>query len=392
MRQFPVLTRRRGALLAAGLGITAMFAVRLIAASPEESGAESGLSRVLPVHVAEVSIEDGYMARRSFTGRVVAGRQSALAFEQGGTLADVKVDLGYTVKKGDVIARLDTARLDASLAQLKAERAEADASLELANVTLTRAEDMFRNGHVSAQRLDEAKANHATVIARLARVDAAIRAMEVDLSKAALKAPFDATITARYLDEGVIVGPGAPVLELTENGRIEAHIGMPQENAEAIAAGAPFELFDGMRRKIEGATVRGLVPVITGQTRTMLVTFDLPQASAARGELINAVIEDRRIGSGSWLPLRAITADVRGLWRVFKVTDSDEGKEARIENVQVLYTDGDRVFVTGSIANGDLIIADGTERLAPGQRVEPTDAPAQSATRDAASVAAKPKS
>lgn len=380
MRQLPALTRRRVAFMAAGFGITAILAVRLIASDPDEGQAKAGLSRVLPVNVAEVSIEDHYMARRSFTGRVVAGRLSALAFEQGGTLASVAVDLGDRVKKGDVIARLDAARLQASLAQLKAERAEANASLNLANVTLARTEDMFKNGHVSAQRLDEAQANHATVIARLARVDASIRAMEVDLAKATLKAPFDATVTARYLDEGVIVGPGAPVIELTENGRIEAHIGMPQNHAEAIAAGAPYQLFDGARHEIKGSTVRGLVPVITGQTRTMLVTFDLPEGSAARGELVNAVIEDRRMGSGTWLPLRAITADVRGLWRVFKIVDGPAGPEARIENVQVLYTHGDRVFVTGSIANGDRIIADGTERLAPGQRVAAVDGTTQSAS------------
>ncbi|WP_025896597.1 HlyD family efflux transporter periplasmic adaptor subunit [Kordiimonas gwangyangensis] len=107
-----------------------------------------------------------------------------------------------------------------------------------------------------------------------------------------MRAPFDGVITARLVDEGVVVGAGARLLELSEDSRMEAHIGMPPEYALAVEDGAKVELRGGRRQQIDGATVRAVVPTIEGQTRTMMVTFDLPEAQASRGELITAVVND----------------------------------------------------------------------------------------------------
>ncbi|WP_020399859.1 efflux RND transporter periplasmic adaptor subunit [Kordiimonas gwangyangensis] len=356
----------KAAAIAAAAGIFAtVFALRL----PADSTETSGLSRALPVRTATVKIENGYHARRTFTGRAVPGRVSSMAFELGGTVSEIKVDLGSHVKAGDVLAELDTARLKAQRAQLMAEKDEVAASLDLAERTLKRAQETFQNGHTSAQRLDEAEANAISLRARAKRLEAGIAALDVDVAKSEMRAPFDGVITARLVDEGVVVGAGARLLELSEDSRMEAHIGMPPEYALAVEDGAKVELRGGRRQQIDGATVRAVVPTIEGQTRTMMVTFDLPEAQASRGELITAVVNDWQETTGTWLPIRALSSDVRGLWRVYKVEDGGDGPHVRFENVQVLYTDTNRVFVSGTISDGDLIIADGVERLAPGQRV-----------------------
>ncbi|WP_417460279.1 efflux RND transporter periplasmic adaptor subunit [Kordiimonas sp.] len=353
-----------GFLAVAGV-IATMVAVR----SPAQNTADSGLSRALPVRTVEVTIEEGYRARRTFTGRAVPGRVSAMAFELGGTVAKINVDLGSTVKTGDVLAELDTARLQAQRAQLLAEKDEVAASLDLAERTFKRAQETFKQGHASAQRLDEAEANAISLRARFKRLEATVAALDVDIDKASIKAPFSGVITSRMLDEGVVVSAGKTLLELSEDSHMEAHIGMPPEYAAAMAGGAPVELRGGRRQMIEGATVRAIVPSIEGQTRTMMVTFNLPANAASRGELVTAVVSDWQNSTGAWLPIRALSSDVRGLWRVYKVIDGGEGPHVRFENVQVLYTDTNRVFVTGTISNGDRIITDGVERLAPDQRV-----------------------
>ncbi|MCK0068674.1 efflux RND transporter periplasmic adaptor subunit [Kordiimonas laminariae] len=323
----------------------------------------------LPIKTTTVKIEDSYVSRRTFTGRAVAGRISPLAFELGGTVSEISTDLGQQVTKGDVIARLDTSRLEASKSQLIAEQEEVTASLKLAERTLKRAEETFKSGHASAQRLDEAEANAITLKARLKRLDASLRTLDVDIRRSSIKAPFSGTITQRMVDEGTVVGAGTSVLEITEDSRMEAHIGMPPKHANSIATGASVELRDGKRQIIEGATVRSIVPIITGQTRTMMVTFDLPENRATRGELINAVVNDEQDAHGAWLPIRALSSDVRGLWRVYKVHQEGGDQRVRFENVQILYTEGNRAFVTGTISDGDILVADGMNRLAPGQLV-----------------------
>jgi RND family efflux transporter MFP subunit len=356
----------KAAAMAAATGVLAtVFALRL----PAQNVPDSGLSRALPVRTATVSIENGYHARRTFTGRAVPGRISSMAFELGGTVADIRVDLGSKVAAGDVLASLDTARLQAQRAQLLAERDEVAASLDLAERTLKRAQETFDKGHTSAQRLDEAEANAISLRARAKRLKATIDALDVDLAKSEIRAPYAGVITARLLDEGVVVASGTRLLELSEDARMEAHIGMPPEFAMAVEDGAPVELRGGRRQTIDGATIRSVVPTIEGQTRTMMVTFNLPEGQASRGELVTAVVSDWQESPGAWLPIRALSSDVRGLWRVYKVVDGKDGPQVRFENVQVLYTDTNRVFVSGTISNGDRIIADGVERLAPGQRV-----------------------
>lgn len=358
-------------LLKAGLALvvlaafSSVVAVRLTA-EPTTTGSKS---RALPVRTTVVEIEPGYHARRSFTGRAVAGRTSQMAFELGGTISAIHVDLGSKVEAGDTLAALDTSRLEANKQQVIAERDEVAASLDLAERTLKRARDTFNQGHASAQRLDEAEANAITLKARLKRLDASLQALEVDISKSSIIAPFNGMITSRLLDEGTVVAGGTALLEITENSRMEAHIGMPPEHALAVSNGAPVELRGGDRALIEGAKMRSIVRVIEGQTRTMMVTFDIPADTVSRGELVNAVVQNWQEATGAWLPLRALSSDVRGLWRVYKVIEGAGGSQVRFENVQILYSDQNRAFVTGTISNGDIIISDGIDRLAPGQRV-----------------------
>lgn len=350
--------------------LLAVLSIPLTVRLTAQTSPTSTTSRELPVRTVNVKMENGYFAKRTFTGRAVAGRISPLAFELNGTLKTVHVDMGSEVKKGDRLAELDTAVLDARRGELLAEKDEVTANLELANRTLKRVSDTFKQGHASAQRLDEAEANAISLRARLARLNASLHSLDVDINRAIIKAPFSGTITTRMLDEGTIVNTGLAVLELSEDSQMEARIGMPPEYAKAIKNGAEFSLRDRERRPIKNVTVRSVVPVITGTTRTMMVSFDLPSNSTSRGELINAVVDDWQESEGAWLPLRALSADVRGLWRVYKVFNTADGPKVRFENVQVHYSDGNSVFVSGTIKDGDVIIADGIDKLAPGQRVQ----------------------
>lgn len=347
------------------VALSSAMALRLTAQQPEQNSQ----SQTLPVRTTTVTFENGYMARRTFTGRAVAGRTSSLAFELNGTIKAIHVDMGSTVEQGTALAALDTSRLEANRRQLVAERDEVVATLDLAERTFKRAAKTYDQGHASAQRRDEAEANAISLRARLKRLDASIAALDVDISKATIEAPFAGTITQRLLDEGTVVSAGTSFLELTETTRMEAHIGIPPEHAIAVKNGAQYVLRDGKRNVIEGASVRSIVPVIEGNTRTMMVTFDIPAASVARGELIHASVQNWQEAKGTWLPLRALSSDVRGLWRVYKVDNKTTPPHVRFENVQILYSEPDRAFVTGTISDGDVIIADGLERLAPGQRV-----------------------
>ncbi|GHF23037.1 multidrug transporter [Kordiimonas sediminis] len=345
------------------LGI--LITVRL-GASPQT---EETAPKPLPVKTVTAHLQDTYQVRRSFTGRAIARRESHLSFELGGTLKSVAVDFGSTVQKGDVLASLDTSRLEAQLNQMLAEQEEIAATLRLAERTLSRTQETFKRGHTSAQRLDEAEANMISLQAQERRLAAAVNAVRIDLGKHTLTAPYDGVITSRTADEGSVLAAGTPLLQIVEASVIEAHIGMPADFASASALADQVKLYTASRQQITDFKIKSVVPTLSGQTRTMLVTFELPAGAAKHGELIHAVIDDTLQSTGAWLPLRAVSSDVRGLWRVYKVFEDEKGHYVRFENIQIIYTDKERVFVTGTISDGDIIISNGMDRLAPRQRV-----------------------
>lgn len=329
--------------------------------------------RALPVSVLHARQQSDYEIRRGFTGRAVARRRSDIGFESAGKIADIAVDSGEHVEAGAILARLDTARLEVRRRELAAQRTEAEASFVLTEKTRARNEQLLAQGHVSQQRYDEALADRDAARARRDSLNASIAAVDVDLEKSVMIAPFAGVVEQRYLDEGTVIESGRAVVRLLEADILEAEIGLPLSLARNLGPGDHMPL-----RTDQGdlvfARVRAVVPAIRGETRTALVAFTIVgevTTAIADGTLVTAELEESVSAAGFWLPIRALTADIRGLWRVYKVQRDGAGiTRIAFENVQILHSEGDRVFVSGSLQDGDLVIDGGTARLVPGKRVE----------------------
>lgn len=348
------------------LALSSIFAARIFAQNNETT---APLSNAISVSTDVIKITDMYNRSRSFTGRAAAKHRSMLGFEMAGTLKSINVDDGDTFKKFDILARLDTSRLDAKLIELKAIRAELAANQTLSTKTYQRIKKVNERGHTSAQFLDEAFNKFMASKARSEAHEAAIKGLEIDLEKSKIIAPFDGVVTARFVDEGTIVSGGLSVFDVIEGGKIQAKIGISPKVARHINSEAKFSLRNGLRQPIEGTFIN-TVASIRGQTRTMLATFDLT-SDVSDGEIITLIISDPIKLKGAWVPIRALSSDVRGLWRLYKVVNGSHGPEVRFENVQLLHTTGDMAYVSGSFNDGDTIIKEGVDKLAKGQRVNP---------------------
>ncbi|WND01562.1 efflux RND transporter periplasmic adaptor subunit [Temperatibacter marinus] len=343
----------------------------IVMAKSTSSSQEGQQRRPVPVEVMTIQLQDSYEEWRSFTGRALAGKTSPLGFEMNGTLNKVTVDIGSRVSKGLPLAFLDTARAEANLNSLQAQKNAAEARLKLANQTLSRTKKTFTQGHLSAQRMDEAAANQLQALADLNNLSASIEALKIDIEKMTIKAPFSGVITERMADEGRIIGAGTPVLTLVETGHLEGHIGVSSGIADALEKKAEYRLLNPQRRDITGHSIRNILPVIEGQTRTRMVIFTLPEGAIRDGDLVTMLIKDKKIATGAWVPLRALSADVRGLWRLNKVKTAEDGSShVAFENVQILYTTGRKAFVSGTLSEGDKIVAGGIDKLAHNERVK----------------------
>jgi RND family efflux transporter MFP subunit len=428
MRQF--VTNRRNRRIAIVIAFVALGLVlpRLVAASGGETAdslapttGDSG--RALTVSVETVKSARGFSSRRAYTGRLEAGRTSRLAFERVGVLTGVMVDEGAIVSKGAVLAQLDVRELTLDRTSAVAERDGAaatmqemvagprqetieaaravvrdlEAQLELSKRKMDRRTALAKRSEnaIAAEKIEEAEFQFSSARARLARgrhvvaeleagtraekiatqealvrrLEARIALIDLTVEKSTLRAPFAGTIASRSADEGAVVSPNEPVLVMVETGVMEARIGLPTEEAARVKPGAEIEVVvAGTPHK---AVLRARHPRIDVATRTQLHIFRLVTAapSMVHGQVARLELDVEIASEGIWLPHAALTRAPKGLWACYVV---EEGRVARRE-VQILHTDGSRVFVRGTLRDGDTVIRSGAHRVVPGQLVTVKD-------------------
>ncbi len=367
-------TRVLPAVLVVMVILGAGLLARMFALADQEPVAVRGGAGALPVATLRVQYRDSYETTVAFTGRVRAPAVSRLAFEQAGRIVEIAPREGDRFAAGDILAHLDDSRLKAEEAAARASLKEAEANRMLARQTFRRSQALFKAGHVSRQRLDEAEARLRAAEAAVKGAQARLRRIRVALAQTRMRAPFAGIVTRRLVDEGTVVAAGTPVLAvLATEGSIEALVGLPESEAVHLVIGRryPVRLPDGRTLQAELA---GLVPQLQPGSRAVIARLVLPGGTRVPdGAMVSLVLTRRVPARGFWLPLEALTADLRGLWRVYALEeDAERGwpyARVRFENVQLLHTSGDRVYVTGTVRDGARLIATGLHRVVPGMLV-----------------------
>jgi RND family efflux transporter MFP subunit len=326
-----------------------------------------------PVRVEVAQRDTGYRVEREFVGQVEAARRSQVGFELSGQLAEVRVQEGAAVAAGSLMARLDVDRLEARRAELRAALAQTRADLALATATRKRVEEAIDFNGVSLQEVDEARERERALAATVRLAEARVATIDVDIEKSSIRAPYDAVVARRFADEGQVLTAGQPVLELLEDAAPEARIGIAGEALGAVQAGQEVDVMSNGKRL--SGRVRAVLPLRDAAARTRDVILELPpDAGLVPGDLIRMRLGRQRSTPGFWVPVGALTEASRGLWSLY-VAEPLEGEEGPATHalarrvVQVIHTDDDRAYVSGTLRDGDAVVADGLQRVVPGQQV-----------------------
>ncbi len=329
--------------------------------------------RALTATTVIANREKQFLRTVEFVGRVEAARTSELGFELAGTLIAVHVDEGNTVAKGQLLAELDTARLQARRTELKAAIEEAKAAVALAEATFERTRNLVARKAVSEQAVDEARQSRDSSRAALRRIEAQLDSAEVDISKSSLAAPFAGTISSRLMDEGTIVTPGQSVLRVLETGDLEIRAGVSPTVANKLEVGHVVNVRTEDSQRLP-VVVERILPQRGEKTRTVDVIFKSPGETLRDGDLVSIPVETKEYSEGFWLPRMALTGSARGLWSCFVAQPAGKGAQRGMRRVEkreleILHQDGDRVFVTGGLREGDHVVTSGVHRLVAGQLV-----------------------
>ena len=324
----------------------------------------------LPVVVVPYRLERGYKTTTRFLGVVEASSDSNVGFEVAGVLDALTAQEGDFVTTGQVLGKLDTRQQEAALSLAKAQSKEVSAQLELAELNLERINSLRSQNLVSQREADDARLTVEATQARLETTQASVRNAEIVVAKSQLTAPFDAIVSKTLREPGSIIGPNVPVLRLVSVGEREAHVGISPKFADSARIGEQYTLY--LNDRAVPATLRSVGADVDSQTLTVLAVLTLPEGTPARvGQTVALQFEEDVTETGGWLPLSALLEGDKGLWTVLVTRQNETGETITArESVEVIYSEGDRVFVRGTITNDAMVVASGMQRLSPGSPVE----------------------
>jgi|TARA_R110001599_G_scaffold203_1_gene758 RND family efflux transporter MFP subunit len=331
----------------------------------------------LPLLVETIGMQTfhGLTNGEHYVGRIEAGQRAEVGFDISGVVTSVLKSEGDTFRKGDILATLDTERLEAKQRELEAGITRANAAKKLAKSSLKRAESLKASRNISDQALDEALQKRDSADAEYELVVAQQATIDVELKKAKLTAPFDGVVIDRMTDEGRATNPGASVLLLEEIGKTEIRVGLPLKEARELAVG------DTLKIEHNGDIFESVIDRINLALSTSRVSeiYLLPQnyhgKTLISGELVRAVLPKQLVlDEGIWLPLSSLTEYGRGLWSVYFAKPHDSAANyAIIERtiVEVIQIQGEYAQVKGGV-NNDMVpyvVSSSTHRVVAGQKV-----------------------
>lgn len=395
----------------------------------------------LPVRIQRAEAVQSVIVPREFVGEVQTRQSSDLAFERSARLQRVLVDDGDSVTAGQSVAELDTedlqiakrkaqAALDNARAVLdeleagarqeviaaaRAEVAALQADRDLAEFVRQKRSQLVNQGISQEEwqqvdaRFRAAEAQLQAAQSRLAELEAGIReekiraqkalvsqlteevqAVELEIQKSTLRAPFDGAVAVRYRDEGVVVAPGEPILRIIESGHLEVMVGIPPDTLPAIQVGDSVDIVTESKcQPCPQAVVRRILPESDKQTRMVPVVFALNAGNFKPGQLVRLSIRERIPQSGIWVPTSALIPGARGLWSLYVVREEDGILRAVRHSVNVLFNSGERSLVSGALDAdeqvitslvGQQVVTEGTQRITQGQRVTTVESPAKTNT------------
>ena len=357
------------------------MAALLAACSPDKPPAET----LRPVRTVELRYDSAAEANR-YVGTVQSRHEVDQAFRVGGKVAQRRVDVGHTVREGEVIAVLDDTDYRLAEEALRQQLIAATAQARQAESDRARLNALKGDGSVSES--DEERAQSG---AQSSRAAAEAKGRELELARnrlnyTVLRAPRAGVITAVRFEVGQVVAEGQPVVSIAGQAEPEILVDVPEDHLAAFK-GSRYQawLASASEQKFD-VVLRELAPQAAAQTRTYRARLkpasprQLPLGATA------TVVVDRAAGA---TPVAAVPASAltqrNGKPAVWVVRKPKAGDAATVELIDVTVHGyrNDQVLVSGPPA-GESVVTAGVQKMSPGLKVALPSAALNEAARQAA--------
>ncbi len=360
---------------AAGPGARPLvFALALVLLAACTRQGEEVPAEVRPVRTVTIENRDS-SGNIVLTGRVQAQSEINQAFRLDGQLIERTVEIGDTVRKGQLIARLDSQNEESGLQSAKAQLIAAQVVLVDARNNFVRMRDLVADAAVSKAAFDNAEAVLKTSEAQVKSAESQVELAENRLGFTRLFADASGVVTARGPDPGEVVSAGRMIVQVARVDALDAVFDVPAFVKDVATRDAVISVFLTSDPKVvaEGR-VREVSPRADPVTGTFAVRIELlapPEAMRLGSTVTGRVKLDAAV---------AIQVPALALFRaeggsaVWVVDPETLTVSARPITVQA--NDSEWVRVQSGLSAGDIVVTAGVQALRPGQKVRLLETPA----------------
>ncbi len=335
-------------------------------------------------HVALVKVESHSASRTTpLTAELLPYLQTDIEARVPGYVEQVLVDRGSVVHRGEVLVQLsapemrsETNASESMMRQAEAEEAEARAQAAAAASTYARLEEAAKTpGAVAGNELVQTEKQKDAADSLLLSRTAAVRAAKARMvasgemeSYLRVRAPFDGTITDRFVHPGMMIDANGhtPLLRLQQTTRLRLVVPVPESYVESVVKGVSvtFHVPAHPGKSYTGKIAR-MADALDPQSRTMMVELDVPGTTLAPGMYPTV---DWPVGSKDTALFVPSTSVVTTTERTFVIAAVNG--HAHWVDVRKGPVAGEQVAIRGEIAEGQLVVRRATDEIREGMPLE----------------------
>ncbi len=296
----------------------------------------------------------------SAVGSMKAVNGVVLSTDLAGIVAEIAFESGASVKKGDLIVKLDTQQEDAQLRS-------AQARLDLAKTDLARKRDLMMKRAIAESEFDTAQS-------QLLQMQASAEEMKALVSRKKIVAPFDGLVGIRQVNLGQYLQPGAPIAPIESLDPIYVEFSVPQQSFDLVTVGKKLRL---VASGVTGRQFQGEITAINSRieeaTRNVTIqgTIKNPDHALRPGMFVNVEVLLPEKDGVMAIPSSAISyAPYGDSVYVVRDTEGAAGKEVTQQFVKLGPKRGDQVSVVSGLKEGDEIVSSAVFKLRPNAPVQ----------------------
>jgi len=353
------------------------IAVLFTACSKEEEKKQPKLESIKSVFAVKVKLKNEEQ-NRVFNALASSNHQTKLSFKVQGNINYFKYQLGDEVKKGKLIAKLDSKPYELRVSQTKYALSEARASMQNAKSAYERTKKLYINQNASVSDIDNARATYNASSAKVQNVKKELEYARLQLSYTKLYAPMNGYISGKYVQENENVNVGTPIVLLSDKVVDEVKVQVPESYINKLKQKDSVKVvFDSLEKnRVFTGKISEISKFASSNSKTYQVTIKLNNSSGLIKSGMSADVYFKDINTKAssiyCVPSNSVLNDNLGYF-VYVLQKMDNHYLIKRKNVEVGELTSDGYEITKGLALSDLVLKAGMSEVYENMKVEVTN-------------------